>query len=108
MECTAARLDGSFLGRRGPICFVLVHSLSMSRSHDLALLPRCCSISVSRPSKPAAFPAFNRLRPVASSSRLKGVVSSVGGWLLLERTELTLRGLMYQLDILSDRTLHLI
>ena len=34
------------------ICFVLVHSLSMSRSQDLVLLPRCCSISVSRPSKP--------------------------------------------------------
>ena len=59
------------------------HSLSMSRSQDLALLPRCCSISVSRSSKPAAFPGFNRLRPVASSSRLKGLVSSVGGWLLL-------------------------
>ena len=65
------------------ICFVLVHSLSMSRSQDLALFPRCYSISVSRPSKPAAFPAFNKLRPVASSSRLKGLVSSVGGWLLL-------------------------
>ena len=49
----------------------------------LALLPRCCSIAVSRSSKPAAFPAFNKLRPVASSSRLKGLVSSVGGWLLL-------------------------
>ena len=61
---------------------MLVHSLSMSRSQDLALLPRCCSIFVSRPSKPAAFPAFNRLRPVASSSRLKGLVSAVGGWLL--------------------------
>ena len=60
-----------------------VHSLSMSRSQNLALLPRCSSISVSRSSKPAAFPAFNRLRPVASSSRLKGLVSSVGGWLLL-------------------------
>ena len=47
------------------------------------LLPICCSISVSRSSKPAAFPAFNRLRPVASSSRLKGLVSSLGGWLLL-------------------------
>ena len=48
-------------------------------------LPRCCSISVSRPtsSKPAAFAGFNRLRPVASSSRLKGLVSSVRGWLLL-------------------------
>ena len=29
----------------------------------ITLLSRCCSISVSRPSKPAAFPAFNRLRP---------------------------------------------
>ena len=29
------------------ICFVRVHSLSMSRSQDLALLPRCCRISVS-------------------------------------------------------------
>ena len=38
---------------------------------------------VSRSSKPAAFPGFNRLGPVASSSRLKGVLSSVGGWLLL-------------------------
>ena len=58
------------------ICFVRVHSMSM---------PRCCSISVSRPtsSKPAAFAGFNRLRPVASSSRLKGLVSSVRGWLLL-------------------------
>ena len=65
------------------IFFVRVHSLTMSRSQDLALLPRCCSISVSRSSKPAAFPAFNRQRPVASSSRLKGLVSSVGGWLLL-------------------------
>ena len=42
-----------------------------------------CSISVSTSSKPAAFPGFNRLRPVASSSRLKSLVSSVGGWLLL-------------------------
>ena len=94
MKCTAARLDGNYLGRSGMattfaflqidgICFVREHSLSMSRSQDLALLPRCCSISVSRYSKPAAFPAFNRLRPVASSSRLKGLVSSVGGWLLL-------------------------
>ena len=65
------------------ICFVCEHSLSMSRSQDLALLPRCCSISVSRSSKQAAFPGFNRLRPVASSSRLKGLVSSVGGWVLL-------------------------
>ena len=65
------------------ICFVRVHSLSMSRSQDLALMPRCCSIYVSTSSKPAAFPGFNRLRPVASSSRLKGLVSSVGGWLLL-------------------------
>ena len=32
---------------------------------------------------PGAFPAFNRLRPVACSSRLKGLVCSVGGWLLL-------------------------
>ena len=100
MECTAARLDGSFFGEEGSfpgfgmaitfaflqidgICFVRVHSLSMSRSQDLALLPGCCSISVSRSSKPAAFTAFNRLRPVASSSRLKGLVSSVGGCLLL-------------------------
>ena len=61
-----------------------VHSLSMSRNQYLALLPICCSISVSRSSKPASFPAFNRLRPVASSSRLMtGLVSSVGGWLLL-------------------------
>ena len=39
------------------ICFVRVHSMSMYRSQGLALLPRCCSISVSRPtsSKPAAF-----------------------------------------------------
>ena len=64
------------------ICFVCVHSLSMSRGQDLPLLPRC-SIYVSRSSKPAAFPSFNRLMPVASSSRLKGLVSSVGGWLLL-------------------------
>ena len=97
MECTAARLDGSFLGRRGPSqALVWLSPLlssrytgyalclyTLSRSQDLALLPRCCSISVSRPSKPAAFPAFNRLRPLASSSRLKGLVSSVGGWLLL-------------------------
>ena len=64
------------------ICFVRVHSMSMYRSQGLALLPRCCSISVSRPtsSKPAAFAGVNRLRPVASSSRLKG---SVRGWLLL-------------------------
>ena len=62
---------------------MLVHSLSMSRRQDLALLPICCSISVSTSSKPAAFPGFSRLRPVASSSRLKGLVSSVGGWLLL-------------------------
>ena len=60
------------------ICFVRVHSLSMSRSQDLALLPRCCSISVSTSSKPAALPGFSRLRPVASSSRLNGLVSSVG------------------------------
>ena len=60
------------------VCFVRVHSLSMSRSQDLALLPRCCSIYVSRSSKPAALN-----RAVASSSRLKGLVSSVGGWLLL-------------------------
>ena len=65
------------------ICFVRVHSMSMYRSQGLSLLPRCCSISVSRPtsSKPAAFAGFNR--PVASSSRLKGLVSSVRGWLLL-------------------------
>ena len=63
--------------------FVRVHSLRMSRSQYLALLPLCCSISVSRSSKPAAFPGFNRLRPVARSSRLKGLVSSGGGWLLL-------------------------
>ena len=56
------------------ICFVRVHSLSQ----DLALLPGC-SISVSRSSKPTAFPAFNRLRPVASSSSLTGLVSSVSG-----------------------------
>ena len=31
------------------ICFVRVHSMSMYRSQCLALLPRCCSISVSRP-----------------------------------------------------------
>ena len=84
------------MGRRGPcqaitfaflqiagICFVRVHSLSMSRSQDLALLPICCSIYVSTSSNPAAFPGFSRPRPVASSSRLKGLVSSVGGWLLL-------------------------
>ena len=65
------------------ICFVRVHSLSMSRSQYLALLPICCSMSVSKPSKPAAFPAFNRLMPVASSSRLKCLLCSVGGWLLL-------------------------
>ena len=65
------------------ICFVRAHLLSMSRSQDLALLPRCYSISVSRAYKPVAFPGFNRLRPVASSSRLKGLVSSFGGWLLL-------------------------
>ena len=65
------------------ICFVRVHSLSMSRSQDLALLPICCRISVSTSSTPAAFPGFSKLRPVASSSRLKGLVSSVGGWLLL-------------------------
>ena len=58
------------------ICFVRVHSMSMYRSQGLALLPRCCSISVSRPtsSKPAAFAGFKRL---------KGLVSSVRGWLLL-------------------------
>ena len=61
------------------ICFVRVHSVSMHRSQDLALLPRCCSISVSRSSKPAAFPGFNRLRPVANSSRLKGLAQSVAG-----------------------------
>ena len=66
------------------MCFVLVYSVNMSRSQYLALLPRCCSISVSRSSKPAAFPGLNRPRPVASSSKLKGLVSSVGGWLLLE------------------------
>ena len=65
------------------ICFVRVHSLSMSRSQYLALLPICCSIYVSTSSKRAASPGFSRLRPVASSSRLKGLVSSVGGWLLL-------------------------
>ena len=70
------------------ICFVRVHSLSMSRSQDLALLPRCCSIYGSRLSKPAAFHSFNRLRPVANSSRLKGLVSSVGGWLLLGTNDL--------------------
>ena len=65
MECTAARLDGSFLGEEGSfpgfgmaitfaflqidgICFVRTHSLSMSRSQDLPLLSRCCSISASR------------------------------------------------------------
>ena len=57
------------------ICFVRVHSLSMSRSQDLAVLPICCSIYVSKSSKPAAFHGFNRLRPVASSSKLKGLVS---------------------------------
>ena len=50
---------------------------------SLDLLPRCRSISVSTSSKQATFPGLNRLRPVASSSRLKGLVSSVGGWLLL-------------------------
>ena len=60
-----------------------VHSLVISRSQDLALLSICCSISVSGSSKPAAFPGFNRLRPVASSSKLRGLVSSVGGWLFL-------------------------
>ena len=64
-------------------CFVRVHYLSMSRNQYLSLLPRCCSISVSRSSKPGAFPGFNRLKPVASSSRLKDLISSVGGWLLL-------------------------
>ena len=66
------------------ICFVCEHSMSMYRSQCLALLPRC-SIYVSRPtsSKPAAFAGFNRLRPVASSSRLNGLVRSVRGWLLL-------------------------
>ena len=52
-------------------------------SQGLALLPTCCKCSVSRSSKPAAFAGFNRLTPVASSSRLKCLVSSVGGWLLL-------------------------
>ena len=96
---SAARLGGSFWGMRGPshalvwltfaflhidgICFVRVHSLSMSRIQDVAVLPRCCSIYVSTSSIPAAFPGFNRLRPVASSPRLKGLVSSDGGWLLL-------------------------
>ena len=71
MECTAARLDeGSFPGfgmaitfaflQIDGICFVRVHSLNMSRSQDLALLPRWCSISVNRSSKPADFSAFNR------------------------------------------------
>ena len=50
---------------------------------DVALLPTCCNISVSRSSKPAAFAGFKRLTPAASSSRLKGLVSSVGGWFLL-------------------------
>ena len=61
------------------ICFVRVHSMSLYMSQGLALLSRCCSISVSRPasSKPAAFAGFNMLRPVASSARLKGLVSSV-------------------------------
>ena len=67
----------------GGICCVRVYSLSMSRSQYLALLPICCSIYVRRSSKPSAFPGFNRLSPVASSSRLNGLVSSVGGWLLL-------------------------
>ena len=52
-------------------------------NQDLALLPTCCTIYVSRSSKPAAFAGFNRLTPVASSSRQKGLVSSVGVWLLL-------------------------
>ena len=67
------------------ICFVREHSMSIYRSQGLALLLRCFSISVSRPtlSKPAAFAGFNRLRPVASSSRPKGLVRSVRGWLLL-------------------------
>ena len=56
------------------IYLVRVHSLSMSGSQDLALLARCCSISVSRSSKPAAFPGFSSMRPFASSSRLKGLL----------------------------------
>ena len=47
------------------MCFLRVHSLSISMSQYLALLPRCCSIFGSKSSKPAAFPGFNRLRPVA-------------------------------------------
>ena len=54
---------------------------ALSRSQYSPLLPICCSISVSWSSKPAAFPGFNSLRPVASSLRLK--VSSIGGWLVL-------------------------
>ena len=66
VECTAAKLGGSFFREEGSfpgfgkaiafaslqrdgICFVRVHSLSMSRSQDLALLPRCCSSCVDHP-----------------------------------------------------------
>ena len=65
-----------------------VHSLIMSMRQDLALFPICCSIYVNTSSKPATFPGFNRLRSVASSSRLKGLVNSVGGWLVLGTTVL--------------------
>ena len=62
------------------ICFVRVHSLSMSMSPDLALLP---GISVSRSSKPAAFPGFNRLRPVASSFVQAEMLSKLSWWLVV-------------------------
>ena len=67
------------------VCFWCVHCtfvehVQETRVSFFAIF--CSSMYVSRPSKPAAVLGFNRLRPVANSSRLKGIVSSVGGLLL--------------------------
>ena len=66
------------------ICFVRVHSMSMYRSQGLALLPRRCSISVSRPtsSKPAAFAGFNRLQASCEFVQAEGL-SKLSSWLVV-------------------------
>ena len=64
------------------ICFVRVHSLSMSWSQNLALLPRC-SISVSRSSKQAAFTGFNRLSEASCEFVQAERLSKLSWWLVV-------------------------
>ena len=52
---------------------------SIARSQVFALGPRCCIISTSMSSIPAAFPGFSMLIAASSSSRSKGLVRALAG-----------------------------